>query len=200
MSDEKTQQMLAVANQLTAEDLALLCGQAPVAQPVPPARTPNRGRMPRARTARERDAPPAPAEAQPDLVVAAGHVQVKDPQVTSVSQARRVPRGEYERRRSRESKVSTRCLGQERLKHEWWPVGTELQGRIGEIIFTALVIENPQVKSGRSLQITSGPATDRVCISPTGAALEATESYRRDQNLGRAGGVTNGWEFWKPSV
>jgi hypothetical protein len=105
--------------------------------------------------------------------------------------------GEYERQRTRESKVSTTCIGHEREKHDWWPVGTELVGRIGSEAFTATVVENTQVKSNRSLLITSGPANGRVCITPTRAAMEATEVYRQTHNLGRGGGVTNGWEFWE---
>lgn len=107
-------------------------------------------------------------------------------------------RGERERQRTRESKVSTACLGQPRESHTWWPLNTELIGRIGAETFTARVVENPQVKSGRSLLITSGAANGRVCITPTRAAIEATEAHRQAQNLGRGGGVTNGWSFWTP--
>ena len=107
-------------------------------------------------------------------------------------------RGAYERERTRESKVSTACLGTERDKHEWWPLGTELVARIGGEEFTAEVAENPSVKSGLSVLITSGPAKGKLCITPTRAAIEATEVYRQSRNLGRGGGVTNGWTFWKP--
>ncbi len=107
-------------------------------------------------------------------------------------------RGERERLRTRDSKVSTACLGSARPGHQWWPVGTELVGSIGAEQFTAQVVENPRVKSGRSVLITSGPAQGRLCITPTRAAIEATEAYRQTNNLGRAGGVTNGWSFWKP--
>ena len=106
--------------------------------------------------------------------------------------------GERERLRTRDSKVSTECLGNERAKHEWWPVGTELFGRIGAETFTAQVVENPRIKSGRSILITSGPAQSSVCKTPSRAAIEATEAYRHEKNLGRGGGVTNGWQFWKP--
>ena len=106
-------------------------------------------------------------------------------------------RGARERARTRESKVSTACLGQPREPHTWWPVGTVLFGRIGAETFTAIVIENPRVKSNRSVQITSGAASGRICLTPTRAAIEATESYRQSHQLGRGGGVTNGWGFWK---
>lgn len=109
-------------------------------------------------------------------------------------------RGERERQRTRESKVSTACIGQARQPHPWWPLGTELIGRIGAEEFTATVVENPQVKSGRSLLITSGAAKGRVCLTPTRTAMEATEAYRQSSNLGRGGGVTNGWSFWNPKT
>lgn len=107
-------------------------------------------------------------------------------------------RGEYERQRTRESKVSTACIGRERERHEWWPLGTELVGTLASETFTAEVIKNRQVKSGRSLLITTGPAAGMVCLTPTRAAIEATEAHRQALNLGRGGGVTNGWEFWQP--
>ena len=107
-------------------------------------------------------------------------------------------RGAYERERTRESKVSTACLGAERDKHDWWPLGTELVGQIGSEFFTATVVENTSVKSNRSLVITSGAAKGAVCLTPTRAAIEATEAYRNAKNLGRGGGVTNGWTFWQP--
>jgi len=109
-----------------------------------------------------------------------------------------LPQGEYERQRTRESKVSTSYVGREREKHEWWPIDTQLEGQIGSDLFTAMVVENAQVKSGRSLLITSGPASGKVCISPTRAAIEVTEAYRQAHNLGRASGITNGWTFWRP--
>lgn len=119
------------------------------------------------------------------------------PQPTKSATAR-TQRGERERQRTRESKVSTTCVGSERAKHEWWPVGTELEGRIGAEIFTATVVANSQVKSNRSLLITSGQSQGKLCLTPTRAALEATEYFRRTYGFGRIGGVTNGWTFWKP--
>ena len=79
-------------------------------------------------------------------------------------------------------------------------MGTDLVGQIGSETFTATVVENAQVKSNRSVLITSGSASGKVCLTPTRAAIEATESYRQANNLGRGGGVTNGWEFWKPKA
>ena len=63
---------------------------------------------------------------------------------------------------------------------------------------TAVVVQNPSVKSGRSLKLTSGSEQGRICLTPTRAAMEATEAYRQAHNLGRGGGVTNGWLFWQP--
>jgi len=102
--------------------------------------------------------------------------------------------------RTRESKVSTGCLGKQREGHNWWPVGTELVGKIGSETFMAVVIDNPAVKSGRSVRITSGQAAGRICLTPTRAAIEATEDYRQAHHMGRGGGITNGWEFWSPKA
>ena len=79
-------------------------------------------------------------------------------------------------------------------------MGTELVGRIGTEEFNATVVENPQVKSGRCVRITSGQAAGRICLTPTRAAIEATEDYRQAQKLGRGGGIANGWEFWQPKA
>lgn len=167
MLDRKTEQMLKVANMLTAEDLELLRGTTPpsVGEVVSPVE-------------------PMAEEDPPEASIQGGSPGL--------------PAGERERMRTRESKISTACVGNERPKHNWWPVGTELIGHMGSEAFTATVVENPRVKSGRSLMITSGPASGTVCKTPTRAAIEATEAYRQANNLGRGGGVTNGWTFWKP--
>ncbi len=161
--------MLEVANTLTAEDLEHIRSSAPTLRPAAKAKTP-------AAASTKMQGPPA------------------KPKRVATSDA---SRGERERQRTRESKVSTTCVGAERTKHQWWPVGTELAGHIGGETFTATVVENPSVKSGRGVLITSGPSQGTVCITPTRAAIEATEAYRQANNLGRGGGVTNGWTFWK---
>lgn len=182
MLDNRTRAMLDVANELTAEELDLLRG------PIPDQVVILRGETMVADEPPEsidcNDEPRSAAPATPDG--SGGRPISLDPS-----------RGAYERGRTRASKVATGCLGREREKHAWWPVGTELVGRIDMETFTAVVIENPAVKSGRSLRITAGPAAGKVCLTPTRAAIEATEPYRASRNLGRAGGVTNGWEFWK---
>ena len=170
MLDEKTRMMLEVANQLTADNIELLKAGSPM--------VPNTSEI----GARNAESEPIPAP--PSQAIQAGPVGTS--------------RGAYERRRTRESKVSTGCLGKERAKHEWWPVGADLVGRIGNETVTATVVENTRVKSGRSILITSGLAQGKVCNTPTRAALEATEDHRQANNLGRGGGVTNGWTFWKP--
>ena len=170
MLDEQTKKMLEVADQLTAEDLDYLRGAGP----------------PGGAKAAVREVPKTKLAKPPSH---------ERSQSTPHS---RLAQGEYERQRTRESKIATACVGNERPKHQWWPIGTELVGRIGPELFTAVVVDNPQVKSGRSLQITSGPVQGRTCNTPTRAALEATEAHRNRYGLGRAGGVTNGWSFWKP--
>jgi len=168
MLDKKTELMLQAASTLTAEDLDYLRGTAP------------------AGNAKTEPAAPKVAE-----------LPVSMPKPRSDA-GEDLTRGERERMRTRESKISTACVGQPRTKHEWWPVGTELIGRMRDQTFTADVVENPRVKSNRSVLITSGPAQGTVCITPTRAAIEATEAYRQANGLARGGGVTNGWTFWKP--
>lgn len=198
MLDKHTEMMLQVATTLTAEDLDTLRGDVAA--------------RPSLRTSAVVANESTVTEALRDNVAVA-EIETMEPaavQTHPVQQAARttrthtpasnsnLPRGEYERQRTRESKISTACIGREREKHDWWPVGTELVGRMGNESFTAMVVENKQVKSGRSILITSGPASGKICITPTRAAMEATESYRQANNLGRGGGVTNGWEFWQP--
>ena len=168
MLDDKTRMMLEVANQLTGDDIESLKPGLPI--------VPNREKP--VATLVE---PPPPPTCPGGPNSAAGS-----------------SRGAYERKRTRESKVSTTCVGTEREKHDWWPIGTELVAYIGAEVFSGEVVENARVKSGRSILITSGPIQGTVCITPSRAALEATEQYRQANNLGRGGGVTNGWTFWKP--
>lgn len=171
MLDKKTEQMLRVANLLLAEDLEEIHGTA-VAPSICPEPT---------------DEPDVANQIPPDPNA--------DPTLPPDSDS---SRGARERTRTRESKVSTACVGQAREPHTWWPLGTDLIGQVGSEQFTATVVENDQVKSGRSVLITSGAAKGKVCITPTRAAMEATEAFRQANNLGRGGGVTNGWSFWKP--
>lgn len=201
MLDKKMEMMLSVANLLTAEDLELLgagaateitdAGDEPDEQMEPEQVPVTVAEGPDDEDDQETEVVPAVDSSGLALKApAASRTRSRTPQAS-------VPRGEYERQRTRESKISTSCVGHEREKHDWWPVSTELIGRIDSETFTATVVVNTQVKSGRSLLITSGPASGKVCLTPTRAAIEATEHYRQAHNLGRGGGVTNGWEFWK---
>ena len=211
MLDEKTQMMMEAANTLTGEDLEFLRSDGLVVSVAPAGKVRKASSRFRAKAemaglpAKDAEVPTLPEPprrtrkrghaAKPVATVAPSASPIATPAApTSMSSCR----GEYERKRTRESKVSTACLGTEREKHEWWPLGTELVGKLRGEQFTATVIENANVKSGRSLVITSWPANGTVCLTPTRAAIEATEVYRNAKNLGRGGGVTNGWTFWQP--
>ena len=194
MLDERTEMMLKVASSLTAEDLDTLRAVAPATAANAVIEAPEAQESEEAPPAGE---PSASENTEPfDGSTAAMPARSRRRQPRNQGSASTLPRGEYERQRTRESKVSTVCVGHEREKHDWWPIGTQLAGRIGSEVFTALVVENTQVKSGRSMLITSGAASGKMCLTPTRAAMEATESYRQTHNMGRGGGVTNGWEFW----
>ena len=195
MLDKQTEMMLQVASTLTAEDLDALRGEV-VARPNlrRSGITENQSTSVQASTNLEAAEIETmdPAEAQ----VQTAQQPVRSTRTSAQPSSSNLPRGEYERQRTRESKISTACIGHERERHDWWPVGTELVGHMGSQLFTAMVVENAQVKSGRSILITSGSANGKICLTPTRAAIEATEDYRQAHNLGRGGGVTNGWEFW----
>ena len=83
-----------------------------------------------------------------------------------------------------------------RVSHPWPEVGVNLAADYAGVHYEAQVIEAPRYKSGKALKILTGPATSKVCRSPSGAMLLATEQQRQEQGLGRKG-VTNGWAFWK---
>ncbi|HOW73459.1 MAG TPA: hypothetical protein PKY77_22900 [Phycisphaerae bacterium] len=197
MLDRQFKLMLETAATLTAEDLDYLQGAAPAAT------------VDATDEAREISAlidedveEEVDSDVQPSASASSATPMSQSPRNThrgrTAASSPRVAAGEYERQRTRESKISTACVGREREKHDWWPLGTELVGRIGSEKLTATVVENAAIKSNRSLLITSGPASGRVCMTPTRAAIQATEHYRQANKLGRGGGVTNGWEFWRP--
>ena len=228
MLDDRMRAMLEEANTVTEEDLEFIRSDGVVVAAIAPKRTARARspQVPKASGGGEKvdDLPSAagpephesPTPTTSGLLGANERPQrvrkqadIPPPVVTAASTAWTPPisagpvagtssRGAYERERTRESKVSTACLGVERDKHDWWPRGTELVGQIGGEFFTAVVVENASVKSGRSLEVTSGPAQGRICITPTRAAMEATEAFRQAHDLGRGGGVTNGWVFWQP--
>ncbi|MFH0900501.1 MAG: hypothetical protein V2A73_07720 [Pseudomonadota bacterium] len=196
--------MLEAASTLTAEDLEFIRSDGVVAVGTPK-RIPGARARPKAPVSEAATLVAAPNETAPAKADVDAQMSVCGLQANAVRPSAGVgpstagsSRGDYERQRTRESKTSTICVGEERVKHPWWPVGTELVGQIGREFFTATVVENLSVKSGRSVVITSGPAQGKVCITPTRAAVEATEAHRQANNLGRSGGVTNGWVFWQP--
>lgn len=213
MLDEKTQMMLEAASALTAEDIEFLkSGMKPASKQNEAVQNPQSTAdveietenvsAAQVHTLDEEDSLPnstpatgkqkASGRGRKGKTKSAGNAS---PSIQIVTGSR--SRGEYERNRTRESKVSTACLGAAREKHEWWPLGTELIARLGHERFEATVVSNPSVKSGRSLVITSGAALGKVCITPTRAAIEATEAFRAANHIGRGGGVTNGWTFWE---
>ncbi len=198
MLDRQLEMMLQVAATLTAEDMDTLRGDA-VARPNPRTTAVIENQPAAVQATCNNVAAAETATAEPAEVQAqTTHHPVRPTHGSAQPSTSNLPRGEYERQRTRESKISTACVGREREKHDWWPVGTELVGHMDSESFTAMVVENAQVKSGRSILITSGAASGKVCMTPTRAAIEATEDYRKADNLGRGGGVTNGWEFWQP--
>lgn len=197
MLDKRMEMMLQVAAQLTADDLDTLRTLAPAIDGSVVVELSGAKELDRSSLSEESV---VPEDTEPfDGGTAAMPTDSETRPSRNLVSASTAPRGEYERQRTRESKVSTECLGHERERHDWWPVGTQLVGRIGSETFTALVVANPQVKSGRSIRVTSSPTAGMVCLTPTRAAIEATEDYRQAHNLGRGGGVTNGWSFWKPA-
>ncbi len=197
MLDKKLKMMLDTAATLTADDLDSLRGSTSadrigVAEESDMSATASDADVDQAECVDEH----AVTNGAPSVHASASPVTAT-PRRRATTSSGGISAGEYERQRTRESKVATACIGHEREKHDWWPLGTTVVGRIGSEPFTATVVENTQVKSNRSLLITSGPASGRVCITPTRAAMEATEAFRQAHNLGRGGGVTNGWDFWQ---
>jgi len=81
------------------------------------------------------------------------------------------------------------------IKREWPAVGTILEADHEGVHYEAEVIAAPRYKSGRALNILTGPAAGTVHHSMTGAMLVATEAQREENELGRKG-VANGWGFW----
>ena len=97
---------------------------------------------------------------------------------------------------SQEASSQSKKKRRRRVSHPWPEVNTILQADYAGVHYEAQVIEAPGYKSGKALKILTGPASGKVCHSPSGAMLLATEKQRQEQGLGRKG-VTNGWGFWK---
>jgi hypothetical protein len=82
-----------------------------------------------------------------------------------------------------------------KVEHEWPEVGALLRGEHMGTVYEARVIEAPQYKSGKAVEILTGPAKGEVSHSMSGAMLSATEAQREEAGTGRKG-VSNGWKFW----
>lgn len=117
MLDKKTEAMLAVASALTADDLDCFRGVAAVAAVRPPDEEIESAapvvpdvtdrKCPDDHTEAKND---SPAPQAPQCVHAAGRRR-------AVSTSASITAGEYERQRTRESKVSTGCLGRQSEGH-----------------------------------------------------------------------------------
>lgn len=82
------------------------------------------------------------------------------------------------------------------FEHQWPEPGTVLQADYEGVHYEAQVIVDAGSRSQRAVKILSGPADGKICRSPTGAMMEATQKQRTERNLGKKG-VANGWSFWK---
>jgi len=80
--------------------------------------------------------------------------------------------------------------------HRWPEVGAILEADYEGAHYEAEVISAARYKSGKAVRILTGPATDSVERSMSGAMLKATEKQRKASDLGKKG-VSNGWKFWK---
>ncbi len=97
---------------------------------------------------------------------------------------------------SQEASSQSKKKRRRRVSHPWPEVGAVLQATYAGVHYEVQVVEAPGYKSGKALKILTGPASGKVCHSPSGAMLLATEKQRQEQGLGRKG-VTNGWGFWR---
>ena len=64
--------------------------------------------------------------------------------------------------------------------------------------YAALVVAAPRLKSGRALQLITGPALGRVFRSMTAAMMAATARQRQKLGMGKGkkGLPASGWDFW----
>ena len=85
-----------------------------------------------------------------------------------------------------------------RLEHAWPPIGTRLDGQCEGEVYAALVVSAPKLKSGRALQVITGPVMGRIFKSMTAAMLAATARQRRRLGLkGKKGLPKSGWDSWQ---
>ena len=85
-----------------------------------------------------------------------------------------------------------------RVEHAWPEIGTRLDGQHEGETYAALVVAAPKLKSGRALQVITGPVMGRIFKSMTAAMQAATARQRRRLGLkGKKGLPKSGWDFWQ---
>jgi len=67
--------------------------------------------------------------------------------------------------------------------------------------YSAVVVNAPRLKSGRAIQITSGPAAGLTFQSMSAAMAAATAEQRQQLGIGdsKKGLPSSGWGFWGPT-
>jgi len=85
-----------------------------------------------------------------------------------------------------------------KVTHVWPEIGTRLEGEFHGQTHAALVIAAPKLKSGRAVQVITGPASGQTFRSMTAAMEAATAHQRRQLGLGKSkkGLPASGWDFW----
>ena len=138
--------------------------------------------------------------AQQILAEAASRLTVQDYEYLrstgALEHAPEAPETASQEASSQEASSQSKKKRRRRVSHPWPEVNTILAADYAGVHYEVQVIEAPRYKSGKALKILTGPASGKVCRSPSGAMLLATEKQRQEQGLGRKG-VTNGWAFWK---
>jgi DNA polymerase-3 subunit beta len=86
-----------------------------------------------------------------------------------------------------------------KVDHAWPDVGSRLEGEYQGQSYAAVVIQAAGSKSGRAVQVITGPAAGQTCRSMTAAMEAATAEQRRQLGLGKSkkGLPPSGWGFWK---
>lgn len=85
-----------------------------------------------------------------------------------------------------------------KVEHAWPAIGTRLDGQFEGETYAALVVAAPTLKSGRALQLISGPVIGQTFKTMTAAMVATTARQRRKLGLkGKKGLLATGWEFWQ---
>jgi hypothetical protein len=84
------------------------------------------------------------------------------------------------------------------VQHGWPDIGAVLEGTYEGQTYTAVVVNAPRLKSGRAIQVTSGPVAGHTFNSMSAAMVAATAEQRRELGLGtsKKGLPSSGWDFW----